>query len=112
MSPLTLSILLGLTAALANVAGGAAIARQHWERDILRYFVALGAGFMRATALGEMVPQSVALRGHSAGLLVLAGYLLVHFFEHTISPHFHLGKKLTPTSSCISTRATQCWWVC
>ena len=48
---------------------------------------------MLATALGEMVPQSVALRGHSAGLLVLAGYLLVHFFEHTISPHFHFGEE-------------------
>ena len=93
MSPLSLSIVLGLTAALANVAGGAAIARRHWERDVLRYFVALGAGFMLATALGEMVPESMELRGRSSGLLVLAGYLLVHFFEHTISPHFHFGEE-------------------
>jgi zinc and cadmium transporter len=94
MTPLTLSILLGLSAALANVAGGAIIAHRRWEDRLLKYFVAVGAGFMLATALGEMVPESLELRGHSAGLLVLAGYLIVHFFEHTITPHFHFGEEV------------------
>ncbi len=93
MSPVTLSIVLGLTAALANVAGGAAIAHRRWEQQYLKYFVALGCGFMLATALGEMVPESLELRGRSAGLLILVGYLIVHFFEHTITPHFHFGKE-------------------
>lgn len=26
-------------------------------------------------------------------LLVLIGYLLVHFFEHTLAPHFHFGEE-------------------
>ena len=26
-------------------------------------------------------------------LLVLAGYFLVHFFEHTVAPHFHFGEE-------------------
>jgi ZIP family zinc transporter/zinc and cadmium transporter len=26
-------------------------------------------------------------------VLVLAGYLLVHFFEHSITPHFHFGEE-------------------
>jgi hypothetical protein len=65
MNPILISILLGLTAAAANVFGGAIIVQRHWERRYLRYFVALGAGFMLATALVEMVPESLELRGKS-----------------------------------------------
>ncbi len=93
MKPVLLSYLLGLTAALANTFGGLVIVQCHWERRYLRYFMALGAGFMLATALAEMVPASMELRGEAAGLLVLAGYLIVHFFEHTITPHFHFGEE-------------------
>jgi zinc and cadmium transporter len=93
MSAILISILLGLTAAAANVFGGAIIVQRHWERRYLRYFVALGAGFMLATALVEMVPESLALRGKSAAFLILAGYLIIHFFEHTVTPHFHFGEE-------------------
>src|SRR3981081_1761008 len=48
---------------------------------------------MLATALVEMVPESLALRGRSAAFLILLGYLLVHFFEHTVTPHFHFGEE-------------------
>src|SRR5579859_3623828 len=93
MHPIATSVLLGLTAAAANVFGGAIIVQRHWERRYLRYFVALGAGFMLATALVEMVPESLELRGRSAAFLVLLGYLLIHFFEHTVTPHFHFGEE-------------------
>ena len=93
MTPILTSILLGLTAAAANVFGGAIIVQRHWERRYLRYFVALGAGFMLATALTEMVPQSIEMRGKTAALLVLIGYLIIHFFEHTVTPHFHFGEE-------------------
>ena len=93
MNPILTSILLGLTAAAANVFGGAIIVQRHWERRYLRYFVALGAGFMLATALVEMVPQSIEMRGKQAALLVLVGYLIIHFFEHTVTPHFHFGEE-------------------
>lgn len=93
MNAILTSILLGLTAAAANVFGGAIIVQRHWERRYLRYFVALGAGFMLATALVEMVPESLELRGRGAALLVLLGYLLIHFFEHTVTPHFHFGEE-------------------
>jgi ZIP family zinc transporter/zinc and cadmium transporter len=93
MNPIAISILLGLTAAAANVFGGAVIVQRNWERRYLRYFVALGAGFMLATALVEMVPESLQLSGRGGALLVLAGYLVVHLFEHTITPHFHYGEE-------------------
>ena len=93
MNPILISVLLGLTAAAANVFGGTIIVQRHWERRYLRYFVALGAGFMLATALVEMVPESLALRGKSAAFLILLGYLIIHFFEHTVAPHFHFGEE-------------------
>ena len=93
MHPIVLSLLLGLTAAAANVFGGAIIVQKHWERSYLKYFVALGAGFMLATSMVEMVPTSLELRGQGAAFLVLLGYLVVHFFEHTVTPHFHFGEE-------------------
>jgi len=93
MNPILTSIFLGLTAAAANVFGGAIIVQRHWERRYLRYFVALGAGFMLATALIEMVPESLELHGRRAAFLVLLGYLIIHFFEHTVTPHFHFGEE-------------------
>jgi ZIP family zinc transporter/zinc and cadmium transporter len=93
MNPITLSILLGLTAAAANGFGGAVIVQKNWDRSYLRYFVALGSGFMLATALLEMLPESIQLSGEKAPVLILVGYFLVHLFEHTVTPHFHFGEE-------------------
>jgi zinc and cadmium transporter len=93
MHAIALSLLLGITAAVANVLGGAIIVQRHWEHAYLKYFVALGAGFMLATALVEVFPASLELRGKDAAFLVLLGYLIIHFFEHTVTPHFHFGEE-------------------
>src|SRR5437764_6045742 len=93
MNPILLSILLGLTAAAANGFGGAIIVQKHWERNYLRYFIALGSGFMLATAIIEMLPESFRLAGARAPLFILIGYFLVHFFEHTVTSHFHFGEE-------------------
>ena len=100
---LLVALLLGLTAAGANVAGGLLIVRRQWSRHYLKYFIALGAGFMLATAMLEMIPESVKLREDSSSfffhdtsvvfVFVLGGYFLVHFFEHTVAPHFHFGEE-------------------
>ena len=93
MHAVLLSLLMGLTAAVADAFGGALIVNRAWKRHYLKYFVALGSGFMLATALVEMVPEGMHLAGARAPLFVLAGYLLVHFFEHTVTPHFHFGEE-------------------
>jgi len=90
---LTITLLLGLTAAAANAFGGAIIVHRDWERRYLRYFVALGSGFMLAVALVEMAPESWRRNPERAPLYILAGYFLVHFFEHTLAPHFHFGEE-------------------
>jgi ZIP family zinc transporter/zinc and cadmium transporter len=96
MSPIALSILLGFTAGAANIAGGALLVRREWDQRYLKYFMALGAGFMLATSITEMVPASVTMEGGNggrAGFLVLLGYLIIHFCEHVVSGHFHFGEE-------------------
>ena len=94
MSPIAISVLAGLTAAAANAFGGAVVVHREWNRTYLRYFIALGAGFMLGTALLEMVPESFKQAGDYAPVLLLAGYLLIHLFEHTVIPHFHFGEEV------------------
>lgn len=84
----------GLAAALGNVLGGLIIIQAHWPRSYMKYFLALGSGFMLATAMLEMFPESYRFMGHRAGALLLAGYLLMHFFEHSIHGHFHFGEEV------------------
>src|SRR4051812_50140165 len=96
MHPILTSILLGLTAAAANVFGGAIIVQKHWERRFLRYFVALGAGFMLATSLLEMVPESVRLNPVMAGMVFLLGDFLGEFFFDNNNPHFFFSEGEHP----------------
>lgn len=94
MSPITLSLILGFTAGAANIVGGALLVRREWDQRYLKYFMALGAGFMLATSITEMVPASVIMEGgNRAGFLVLLGYLIIHFCEHVVSGHFHFGEE-------------------
>ena len=44
------------------------------------------------TANGAGVGRGVL----GAMTLLLGGYLLIHFFEHTIAPHFHFGEETHP----------------
>jgi len=90
---MVLALALGLTAAGANVLGGLFVVHREWSREYLKYFLALGAGFMLAVVFLEIIPESIHLAGDRALLLVLAGYFVVHFFEHTLAPHFHFGEE-------------------
>jgi len=90
--PVLLSLACIGVAAGANVLGGLVVTRHEWDGRLLRYFVALGAGFMLAAVLLELVPESMRL-SPQAPLLILGGYLLVHLFEHTVAPHFHFGEE-------------------
>ncbi|HKP38547.1 MAG TPA: ZIP family metal transporter [Pyrinomonadaceae bacterium] len=103
-------LLLGALAALANLAGGLFIVSSRWshrETKLLKYLVALGAGFMLAAIFIEIVPETVALwTGEfpkyaaenvvGATTLLLGGYLMIQLFEHTVAPHFHFGAETHP----------------
>jgi ZIP family zinc transporter/zinc and cadmium transporter len=90
---LKLSLLLGTLAALADVAGGLVLVRARGVERYLRYFVALGAGFLMATAVIEMAPESLKLSPKLGPVLIMAGYCVVHLLEHTINSHFHFGEE-------------------
>jgi zinc transporter ZupT len=108
-------LLFGVLAALANVLGGLILfpSKLHKNyRQFLKYLLALGAGFMLAVTIFEILPKTILLwqkKFPEAGddlylpmLLLMAGYLLTQFFEHTIAPHFHLGEEV-PSGELIST---------
>jgi ZIP family zinc transporter/zinc and cadmium transporter len=107
------ALLLGAVAAAATYTGGLLVARGEWSALVLKHFVALGSGFMLAAVFLEMIPESLHVLTHEfrhpgdAGTLemlsqeavvklfalMLGGYLLVHFFEHTLAPHLHFGEE-------------------
>ncbi len=93
MSVLGISLALGAVTALANLAGGLIVAARPWSRTVLAYFIALGSGFMLATAVLEMMPVSLQLAPTLAPILILVGYFIVHFFEHSLPAHFHFGEE-------------------
>jgi zinc transporter ZupT len=90
---IALAAVLGLIAAGGNLLGGYFVVYREWPRRYLQYFLALGAGYMLSVAFVEVIPESVRLGGANALLYVLAGFFLVHLFEHTIAPHFHFGEE-------------------
>lgn len=108
MDPLFIQLLIfGLLAAGGNIFGGLILfpSKLHgFYRRFLKYLLALGAGFMLAVTFLEIIPKVITL-WHRDGsnltdsltmplLLMLGGYLITQFFEHTIAPHFHLGGEM------------------
>jgi ZIP family zinc transporter/zinc and cadmium transporter len=90
---LKISLILGAIAALADVVGGFVLVRAKGVEPYLRYFVALGAGFLMATALLEMMPEGLRLNPQLGPVLIMGGYCVVHLLEHTINAHFHFGEE-------------------
>ena len=87
------SLILGALAGFANIFGGMIAVRRNWPHHYLRYFISLGAGFMMAVALLDMLPESLKFSLRWTPALVLAGYCITHLLEHTITPHFHVGEE-------------------
>lgn len=100
-------LIFGAAAASANILGGLILFPSKLHKNYkksLKYVLALGAGFMLAVTFFEIIPDSILLwqRLHPETrenlfvpmLLLMGGYLLTQFFEHTIAPHFHLGEEV------------------
>lgn len=88
-----LSITTVVIAASATVLGGLLLLlKPYWEWKALRLTISFGAGYMLAAAALAMIPESLKITDQ-APLFFLAGYITIHFFEHTIVPHFHFGEE-------------------
>lgn len=92
-SRIQLAVALGLIAGAGNLLGGYFVVYRQWPRKYLQYFLALGAGYMLAVSLIEVIPESLKLDGAYALYYVLAGFFLVHLFEHILAQHFHFGEE-------------------
>jgi zinc and cadmium transporter len=93
MSPIGVSLVLVILTGLANLLGSAIVVARPWSRPLLSYFIALGSGFMLATTVTAMIPESLHLAPAQAPFLILVGYLIVHYFEHSLPGHFHFGEE-------------------
>lgn len=102
-------LVFGTVAGLANVLGGLILFPPGIHKNykkLLKYILALGAGFMLSVTFVNIIPEVVeiwATPGRSISealvapmMLLLGGYMLTQFFEHTIAPHFHLGEEVHP----------------
>jgi ZIP family zinc transporter/zinc and cadmium transporter len=95
-----------LIAAAANVAGAAAVTfRRGWSTRTLEVLIALAAGFMLSVALLDLVPDAIVRDGERGALFVLAGFLLVHLTQHTLTGHFHFGEETHAVSGRVSASA-------
>ena len=92
----------GCLLALANLVGGALVVvprRLRQSATSIRYFLALGAGFMLGAVFIEILPEIMEtwLAGEGGGspdgagatsmALVLGGYLVVHLCENSFATH-------------------------
>lgn len=100
-------LLFGVAAAAANVLGGLILFPSKLHTTyvrFLKYVLALGAGFMLAVTIFEILPKTILLWQkqfpetsqdlYVPMVLLMCGYLLTQFLEHTIAPHFHLGEEV------------------
>jgi ZIP family zinc transporter/zinc and cadmium transporter len=102
----TSPLVYAMIAALANVAGAAAVTwRARWSLRALDTMIALAAGFMICASLTDIFPEAVERGGHAAAVAALLGYLLVHFTQHTLAPHFHFGEETHEVTEMVSVSA-------
>ena len=93
-------------AASANVIGAAAVtSHSRLSISALDKLIAFSAGFLISVALAELVPEAIAQHGASGGVIILAGYVLVHLTQHTLAPHFHFGEEVHSVTSAVSVAA-------
>ena len=72
---------------------------------LLDALIAIAAGFMISVALTQLVPEAISRGGSTAPVIMLAGYLAVHFTQHTLTRHFHFGEETHSVTTAISLSA-------
>ena len=83
-----------ITAGAEILGGGIVLLDRKWPQKIQEYLLALGAGFILALVLLNLIPESLAGIGGLAPVLILAGFSVMHFAEHTVVGHLHFGEEV------------------
>ncbi|MSQ46116.1 MAG: hypothetical protein EXR24_03945 [Ignavibacteria bacterium] len=95
MANIFLIILLGLVATASEILGGWLVVKNRkWFQLSHEYLLALGAGFLLALVITELIPISFQeIKSVDAALWILIGFSTMHFVEHTLVGHFHFGEE-------------------
>lgn len=72
---------------------------------MLDALLAFSAAFLIGVALLDLLPQAITLQGSGAAWVVLAGYVMVHFSQHVLVPHFHFGEEVHAVTARVSVSA-------
>lgn len=100
------ALLYGVAAAAANIVGAVAVtSRTTWSLRALDALLSFAAGFLISVSLVDLFPDSIAVAGPIAPVVVLSAYLLVHLTQHTIGRHFHFGEETHSVSELVSMSA-------
>lgn len=95
-----------LLAAVSNVAGALVVTGSR-RRSVgaLNALIAVSAGFMVSVALVSLVPEALQRGGSEASVVILAGYLVVHLTQHTLTQHFHFGEETHAVTASVGVSA-------
>ncbi|KAB2924978.1 MAG: ZIP family metal transporter [Bacteroidetes bacterium] len=112
MNDTTIAIILaGIVAAGAEILGGGFVAwRREISRTIQEYLIALGAGFLLALVMIDLLPEAIGNIGASAPLWVLFGFSVIHFVEHTVVKHLHFGEETHSHIMVSKVASTSAFW--
>jgi zinc and cadmium transporter len=99
-------LLYAVLAASANVIGALFVVSGPLRRPrLLDALLAFSAAFLIGVALLDLLPHAVEAGGTSAAWIVLLGYVLVHFSQHVLAPHFHFGMEVHAVTARVSVSA-------
>jgi zinc transporter ZupT len=94
-------------AGLGNVGGGSLVLlNRKWSKHWLKASLAFSGGFMLAAAIVAMAPESLELMPEWGAVLILVGYLAVHFLEHVVGGHYHFAGDQHGPDHIVSATAT------
>ncbi len=100
------ALLYGAAAAAANILGAVAVtSRAGWSVRALDALLSFAAGFLISVSIVDLFPDSIAVAGPIAPVVVLAAFVLVHITQHTIGGHFHFGEETHQVSELVSVSA-------
>lgn len=102
----TTPLLYAVLAASANLIGAFFVVSGPLRRPrLLDALLAFSAAFLIGVALLDLLPHAVEGGGASAAWIVLLGYVLVHFSQHVLAPHFHFGIEVHAVTARVSVSA-------
>ena len=82
-----------MTAAAANILAAPLLCSATGSGDTFATSLLSARDSCSGPHWSKWFPKAWKYGENTAALLILLGYLIIHFFEHTVTPHFHFGEE-------------------